>query len=195
VCLGCGQEWSGRDPIYTTASIPTPGFPTHTHRQFKETVSHKPVRELISWRLLYRLSSKTVLKFFKQSMGARNRVGIGLSYRPARLNGGIDSLESISGPPPPPDPLPAIHRKTEKERQLADGRGVGEKPSLRRREITPLYKIFDTLWFFLSWNKKEKSFYIMWNIYKQQKSGSFLQQVRQRMWRMHICTLTDAPNI
>jgi hypothetical protein len=33
----------------------------------------------------------------KQSMGARNRVGIGLSYRPARLQkaGGIDSLESI----------------------------------------------------------------------------------------------------
>ncbi len=26
-----------------------------------------------------------VLEFFKQSMGARNRVGIGLSYRPARL--------------------------------------------------------------------------------------------------------------
>ncbi len=27
-----------------------------------------------------------VLKFFKQPMGARNRVGIGLSYRPDRLN-------------------------------------------------------------------------------------------------------------
>jgi hypothetical protein len=36
----------------------------------------------------------------KQSMGARNRVGIGLSYRPARLHikpGGIGSLESILG--------------------------------------------------------------------------------------------------
>jgi hypothetical protein len=96
---------------------------------------------------------------------------------------------------PPPHPLPAIHRKTEKERQLADGRGVGEEPSLRRRESTVLYKLFNTLWFFLSWNKKEKTFYIMRNIYKQQKSGSFLQQVRQRMWRMHICTLTDALNI
>ncbi len=33
----------------------------------------------------------------EQSVGARNRVGIGLSYRPARLHkaGGIDSLESI----------------------------------------------------------------------------------------------------
>jgi len=38
---------------------------------------------------------------FKQSMGARNRVGIGLSYRPARLlhiqPGGIVSLETILG--------------------------------------------------------------------------------------------------
>ncbi len=35
---------------------------------------------------------------FKQSIGARNRVGIGLSYRPARLvhrANGVDSLESI----------------------------------------------------------------------------------------------------
>jgi hypothetical protein len=34
---------------------------------------------------------------FKQSVGARNQVGIGLSYRPARLRraGGIDSLELI----------------------------------------------------------------------------------------------------
>ncbi len=36
---------------------------------------------------------------FKQSMGARNRGGIGLSYRPARLHrlDGIHSLESIPG--------------------------------------------------------------------------------------------------
>jgi hypothetical protein len=34
---------------------------------------------------------------FKQSMGARNRVGIGLSYRTARLHSGIGSLESILG--------------------------------------------------------------------------------------------------
>jgi hypothetical protein len=37
---------------------------------------------------------------FKQSMEARNRVGIGLSYRPAMqatYAGGIDSLESILG--------------------------------------------------------------------------------------------------
>jgi hypothetical protein len=36
---------------------------------------------------------------FKQSMGARNRVGIGLLYRAARLHivGGIGSLESILG--------------------------------------------------------------------------------------------------
>ncbi len=35
---------------------------------------------------------------FKQSMGARNRIGTGWSYRPARLDsqlGGIGSLESI----------------------------------------------------------------------------------------------------
>jgi hypothetical protein len=44
-----------------------------------------------------------VLEFFKQSMGARNRVGIGLSYLPARArickclwSLGIDSEESIS---------------------------------------------------------------------------------------------------
>jgi hypothetical protein len=36
---------------------------------------------------------------FKKSMGARHRVGIGLSYRPARATqaGGIDALESIPG--------------------------------------------------------------------------------------------------
>jgi hypothetical protein len=42
----------------------------------------------------------SVLVFFlKQSMGARNRFGIGLTYRPARLHrlAGIDSLESIPG--------------------------------------------------------------------------------------------------
>ncbi len=36
---------------------------------------------------------------FKQSMGARNQVGIGVSYRPAKVYstwaGGIDSLEPI----------------------------------------------------------------------------------------------------
>jgi hypothetical protein len=36
-----------------------------------------------------------VLLEFKQSMGARNRVGIGSSYRPARVE--IDFLESIPG--------------------------------------------------------------------------------------------------
>jgi hypothetical protein len=36
---------------------------------------------------------------FKQSMGARNRVGRGLSFRTVRLHAGeIDSLESILGP-------------------------------------------------------------------------------------------------
>ena len=35
---------------------------------------------------------------FKQSMGARNGVGIGLSYRPARLqSGGAGALESTLG--------------------------------------------------------------------------------------------------
>jgi hypothetical protein len=37
---------------------------------------------------------------FKQSMGARNRVGIEFSYRPARIHtyaGGFESLESIPG--------------------------------------------------------------------------------------------------
>jgi hypothetical protein len=44
---------------------------------------------------------ETSAGIFKQSMGARNPVGIGLSYRPARLHrlaaGVMDSLESILG--------------------------------------------------------------------------------------------------
>jgi hypothetical protein len=34
----------------------------------------------------------TVLKFFKQTLGARNRVGIGLSYLPARLHTSLVEL-------------------------------------------------------------------------------------------------------
>jgi hypothetical protein len=48
------------------------------------------------------MSSVTLCSDFKQSMGARNRAGIGLSYRSARdrickclWNPGIDSEESI----------------------------------------------------------------------------------------------------
>jgi hypothetical protein len=46
------------------------------------------------------LSLVTSAGIYKQSMGAGNRVGVGLSYRPARLHtqtGGIGSLESILG--------------------------------------------------------------------------------------------------
>jgi hypothetical protein len=56
---------------------------------------------LVEWSL----GSLDVYKFglcagiFKQSRGARNRVGIELSYRPATLDGRIDSLESIPGLP------------------------------------------------------------------------------------------------
>jgi hypothetical protein len=41
----------------------------------------------------------TCAGILEQSMGAMNRLGIGLSYRPDRSTkaGGIDSLESISG--------------------------------------------------------------------------------------------------
>jgi hypothetical protein len=46
---------------------------------------------------------RTSAGIFKQSMGAKNRVGIGLSFRPARLHGtqpgGIGSSESIPGLP------------------------------------------------------------------------------------------------
>ncbi len=69
------------------------------------------------------LAFSTSAGIFKQSMRARNRVGIGLSYRPARLHTAlrIGSLESIFGllkslkiraqaPPPPQmggaDPIP-----------------------------------------------------------------------------------------
>jgi hypothetical protein len=38
------------------------------------------------WVILLDLLRVYRAKFFKQSMGARNRVGIGLSYRPARLH-------------------------------------------------------------------------------------------------------------
>jgi hypothetical protein len=48
---------------------------------------------------MYIMESKVAgAGIFKQSLGARNRVGIGLSYRPAMLHsGGIDTLESILG--------------------------------------------------------------------------------------------------
>ncbi len=42
--------------------------------------------------------SESGARTFKQSLGGRNRVGIGLSYRSARLHaGGIDSFGSILG--------------------------------------------------------------------------------------------------
>ncbi len=51
--------------------------------------------------------------FFKQSMGARNRVGIGLSYRPARRLCGLAELilwNRFSGSPwnPPISPFPLL---------------------------------------------------------------------------------------
>ncbi len=38
-----------------------------------------------------------MLEFYNNLWQARNREGIGLSYRPARLAGGIDSLELVPG--------------------------------------------------------------------------------------------------
>ena len=45
------------------------------------------------------VAQTTELEFLKNLWGARHRVGIGLSYRPARATqaGGIDALESIPG--------------------------------------------------------------------------------------------------
>jgi len=40
----------------------------------------------VCWNFLNESSTFTGDGIFKQSMGARNRVGIGLSYRPARLH-------------------------------------------------------------------------------------------------------------
>ncbi len=72
---------------------------------------------------------------FKESVGARNRGGIGLSYRPARptLAGGIHSLESIPGLhkrlkiraqyPPSQDRknhILYIHTTNENQRQVKD---------------------------------------------------------------------------
>ncbi len=37
----------------------------------------------------------TVLEFLEQLMGARNRVGIGLSYRPARLHRLVESIPGL----------------------------------------------------------------------------------------------------
>ncbi len=43
-------------------------------------------------------NKENIAGLFKQSMGARNRVGVGLSYRLARLQtGGIGSLKTILG--------------------------------------------------------------------------------------------------
>ncbi len=83
-----------------------------------------------------------VLEFLNNLWAARNQVGIGLSYRPARLDmfGGIDSLESILGllkslkiraqntswwhvpPPHPPPPTPRI--KDLKQRESGRNRNV-----------------------------------------------------------------------
>ncbi len=41
---------------------------------------------LLLWLVPLHVFQSPELEFFKQSMGARNRVGIGLSYRPARLH-------------------------------------------------------------------------------------------------------------
>jgi hypothetical protein len=60
-------------------------------------------------------------------------------------------------PPPPPSPLPSIsstatHRKSVKERQLAEGKrrreGVGD--DIRWQESLLFYKSFNTLWFHAS---------------------------------------------
>ncbi len=44
------------------------------------------VRVEVRFTLCKDSGSASSAGIFKQSMGARNRVGIGLSYRPARLN-------------------------------------------------------------------------------------------------------------
>ncbi len=68
----------------------------------------------------------------EQSMKARNRVGIGLSYRPARLHrpGGIDPLESIPGLqsfkiPALNSPYLILHRHMKYSFFFGGGGGVG----------------------------------------------------------------------
>jgi hypothetical protein len=60
---------------------------------FKQSMG---ARNRVGIVLSYRPASAGI---FKQPLGARNRVGVGLSYRLARLHraGGIDSMESIPG--------------------------------------------------------------------------------------------------
>jgi hypothetical protein len=41
---------------------------------------------------------------------------------------------------------PAIHRKTEKERQLAEGEGVGKEPIHTMRESLVLFQSFNTIY-------------------------------------------------
>ncbi len=64
---------------------------------------------------------------FKQFMGARKRVGIGLSYRPARLHGlgGIDFLESIPGLLPCLKIPSLVDCETEERAREAVSMGVG----------------------------------------------------------------------
>jgi hypothetical protein len=54
---------------------------------------------VITAEITVRVVSASRTGIFKKSMGARDRGGIVLSYRPARLQaGGILTLESIPGP-------------------------------------------------------------------------------------------------
>jgi hypothetical protein len=54
----------------------------------KLSLNHWPSPEMhiIETERRARARQPNVLEFLKKSMGARNRVGIGLSYRPARLH-------------------------------------------------------------------------------------------------------------
>ncbi len=92
----------------------------------------------------------------------------------------------------PPPSLPSVlysstgtHRKTEKERQLADGRGGrggGRSQIIWRRESLVLYTTFNSLWFF-SWAKNVSG--------KAHVSGSVLLNTSQHdttwLWRVQCC--------
>jgi hypothetical protein len=61
----------------------------------------------------------------------------------------LRSSDLAPRPPPPPPAWPATHRKTEKDRHIADERGGGEgvdaEPNHRPRESLALCKSFSTL--------------------------------------------------
>jgi hypothetical protein len=58
----------------------------HQHQRHRRQICHRCTRPLVMLILVANKVNKIRAGIFKHSMGARNRGGIGLSYRPAKLH-------------------------------------------------------------------------------------------------------------